>query len=127
MPSDETRTRPCGSCPYRRDVPSGVWDKSEYRKLRAYDRPTYAQPLAAFMCHTDPDSFCAGWVGCEHARRPGYELLALRIRGCRDSKPEHGVPLFDSGTEAADHGMKELENPSEEACRLIESLAVARS
>lgn len=27
------RTEPCETCPYRRDVPSGVWSADEYRKL----------------------------------------------------------------------------------------------
>ena len=28
---------PCTSCPYRRDAPAGVWDKSDYEKLRGRD------------------------------------------------------------------------------------------
>lgn len=28
------RKTPCASCPYRKDVPSGVWEASEYEKLR---------------------------------------------------------------------------------------------
>ncbi|WP_336794377.1 DUF6283 family protein [Gordonia malaquae] len=43
--------RPCESCPYRRDVPSGVWAESEYEKLRAYDAPTGEQPVRLFLCH----------------------------------------------------------------------------
>nr|WP_280343300.1 DUF6283 family protein [Nocardia neocaledoniensis] len=33
--------RPCVSCPYRRDVPSGVWDFGEYEKLRGYVPPRW--------------------------------------------------------------------------------------
>jgi hypothetical protein len=29
--------KPCESCPYRKDVPSGVWSEGEYRKLPQYD------------------------------------------------------------------------------------------
>jgi hypothetical protein len=29
--------RPCASCPYRKDVPSGIWAAHEYTKLLAYD------------------------------------------------------------------------------------------
>ncbi|MEV6909068.1 DUF6283 family protein [Amycolatopsis sp. NPDC051071] len=48
---------PCRSCPYRRDVPSGVWDISEYEKLARYDRDTGEQPTGLFQYHlTDKDS-----------------------------------------------------------------------
>lgn len=30
---EEPSPRLCESCPYRRDVPSGIWDRSEYAKL----------------------------------------------------------------------------------------------
>ena len=41
---------PCGSCPYRQDVPSGVWAASEYEKLPAYDAPeTFMQPPGLFI------------------------------------------------------------------------------
>lgn len=42
---------PCASCPYRRDVPSGVWAPEEYEKLRRYDAPTMEQPPQVFLCH----------------------------------------------------------------------------
>src|SRR3954467_54109 len=99
--------RPCQSCPYRRDVPSGVWSSTEYAKLVAYDAPTYAQPLALFQCHQNGADdgrarVCAGWVGCH-----GQELLALRlavstgrldplVMGYRTT-----VALFASGRDAA--------------------------
>lgn len=35
--------KPCASCPYRRDVPEGVWHPEEYSKLRAYDGSTGEQ------------------------------------------------------------------------------------
>ena len=43
--------RPCDSCPYRQDVPSGIWAASEYAKLPAYDAPTCAQSARLFLCH----------------------------------------------------------------------------
>lgn len=42
---------PCGSCPYRRDVPSGIWSEEEYDKLPQYDLPTGDQPPNVFLCH----------------------------------------------------------------------------
>ncbi|MGW4372017.1 DUF6283 family protein [Nocardia takedensis] len=66
-------------CPYRRDVPSGIWDHTEYRKLRAYDNELPDQPAALFQSHQqdagdDRRRMCAGWVGCH-----GPTLLALRL------------------------------------------------
>lgn len=43
--------RPCDSDPYRKDVPSGIWDASEYAKLARYDGPTANQPAGLFLCH----------------------------------------------------------------------------
>lgn len=37
------------------------------------------------------------------------------------------VPLFDSGAEAAEHGMRDIEEPSEEASRVIEKIVNRRS
>lgn len=114
--------RPCSSCPYRRDVPSGIWDASEYEKLRAFDLDTAYQPRGLFQCHqADPGSgqerICAGWAGCH-----GPELMGLRwalVLG-RISDETYAaavtytspVPLFASGNEAADHGLAGLERPS---------------
>lgn len=108
--------RPCQSCPYRRDVPSGVWDADEYSKLIRYDNDTAEQPANLFMCHNQHDSLCSGWLGCH-----GDNLLALRVglitgalsgdeftSACDYVSP---VPLFDSGAEAADHGMSDIDAP----------------
>ncbi|MFD5890998.1 DUF6283 family protein [Streptomyces sp. NPDC060334] len=104
--------RPCESCPYRRDVPAGIWARSEYEKLRLYDADTSRQPMRMFQCHqTDADSdvrrVCGGWAGCHK----GEELLALRLavlRGSMDAATfratveyESPVPLFSTGSEAA--------------------------
>lgn len=105
--------RPCESCPYRRDVPSGVWAGSEYEKLVQYDAETPAQPPRMFQCHQSDASgedarVCAGWAGCH-----GKELLAPRLELMRGKidlagyqaivEYESPVPLFDSGADAAAH------------------------
>lgn len=110
---------PCGSCPYRRDAPSGLWSEDEYAKLPEYDLPCHAQPPLAFFCHQSPDRICAGWAGVHDMT----ECLGLRILvsinpsmsvetidAIVDYKTD--TPLFSSGAEAAAHGMKELECPS---------------
>jgi len=125
--------RPCESCPYRRDVPSGVWSADEYAKLRDYDNETYDQPLGVFQCHqSGPQDraarLCAGWVGCH-----GQELLALRVgvaSGQLDASVmayETDVPLFASGAEAAEHGECDIEEPGEAALDLVAKIAASRA
>lgn len=122
--------RPCESCPYRRDVASGVWAHEEYEKLRRYDRETHKQPTGVFQCHQGKDAsgrmrVCAGWAGCHD----GNHLLALRMGamvGVLDMATVDAVidyvspvPLFASGSEAADHGQREIEHPDGAAVRTI--------
>jgi hypothetical protein len=120
-------SRPCGSCPYRRDVPSGVWAVEEYAKLPRYDQPTADQPMGVFMCHQQDERLCAGWVGCHDMD----DSLALRI-AARALGPEAveavldystDVPLFSSGREAAEHGLADLAAPGPQAARTIDRLA----
>lgn len=109
------RAEPCSACPYRRDAPSGVWSADEYDKLRLYDQETWAQPLRGFACHATPDHHCHGWAVVHSNRGGEYELLALRINFPDNGIPEPRVGLFGSGSEAADHGERDLADPSPEA------------
>ena len=111
---------PCGSCPYRRDAPSGIWHKREYDKLPDYDAPTWLQPRAVFMCHQKDGMLCAGWVACH-----GRELLALRLARNIDPSVYHyktTVPVFGSGAEARDHGIREIRKPGAKAKTMISGL-----
>lgn len=116
--------RPCGSCPYRRDVPAGVWDGSEYEKLPLYDAPTGDQPSAIFKCHQDDGRACAGWVACnDMAENLAIRLALLDGRLTDDQFDalldyETPTPLFGSGQEAADHGRSVL-IPGPDALRII--------
>lgn len=119
------RKEPCSSCPYRQDVPSGVWAEETYDKLVPYDAPTGDQPGGAFACHSTPDHECHGWAVTHSNRGHAYELLALRIMEADGEEvriPEPGVPMFSSGTEAAEHGKRDIEHPSEEALAMVEKL-----
>jgi hypothetical protein len=112
---------PCGSCPYRKDVPSGIWERCEYDKLPAYDGPTWSQSTAVFLCHQRNGHLCGGWLACHGPQ----ELLALRI--ARDIDPDvydyvTHIPVFASGAEARAHGIKEIAAPSEQASRIIRGL-----
>lgn len=117
--------RPCSSCPYRRDVPAGVWDAEEYAKLPRYDGETFEQPVGVFHCHQQDGRVCAGWVGCHDMG----QSLAVRLGASRgDLTPETvdalmdyttPTPLFATGAEAAAHGAAGIRNPDERAHRLI--------
>ncbi|MEV7068962.1 DUF6283 family protein [Streptomyces collinus] len=130
--------RPCESCPYRRDVPAGIWASEEYAKLRRYDADTPDQPTGLFQCHqADADSavrrVCAGWAGC-HASE---ELLALRLAvldGSMDATTylavveyTSPVPLFPSGSDAAAHGEAGIDAPDETARRVINKIIQTRN
>jgi hypothetical protein len=120
---------PCGSCPYRKDVPSGVWAKSEYDKLPEYDNEMiYLQPTAAFFCHQQTGSLCAGWVGCHDMDNS----LGLRFALVNEvlSKGQYlealeyecPIPLWESGKAARDHGVAEVLNPGNDALRVVKKL-----
>lgn len=124
------RKRPCPSCPYRRDVPSGLWDASEYDKLPAYDGEIADQAMAGatglFDCHQRTGELCAGWAGCHDM----YNNLAVRLHAA-DIDPsvyeyESPVPLFASGAEAAEHGKRDIDEPGEDAQELIGKLTRLR-
>lgn len=129
--------RPCASCPYRTDVPSGIWDASEYAKLPAYDRPTMEQPPQLFLCHqhdrgSEHSRVCGGWAGCHD----GDELLALRfalIDGRMAVEAAKAtinyrspVPLFPSGAAAAEHGLAEITRPGSAAAAAMRKIGRQR-
>jgi hypothetical protein len=121
-------SRPCGSCPYRQDVPSGVWAAEEYEKLPEFDLPTGEQPASVFMCHQQNDRLCAGWVAVHDMD----ESLGLRLAvamGAIDPADQAAVldystdvPLWPSGAEAAAHGVAEIEDPDPQARRIVAKL-----
>lgn len=135
MPSLKPRKNPCASCPFRRDVPSGVWAESEYDKLPDYDGSTTDQAMAGavgvFLCHNDPAaSVCAGWSALADDN-----TLALRMARFTDKDVDveaildyaTDVPLFASGAEAAEHGKREITAPSDKAVKTIGKVARVRA
>jgi Family of unknown function (DUF6283) len=118
----EVRVKPCGACPYRKDVPSGVWAAEEYDKLRPYDNPTAEQPFQGFSCHATPEYYCHGWAVVHTSRGHAYDLIALRFSPPSTWPEPCGIELFDSGNEAADHGQAEAELPGAAALAAIERL-----
>jgi hypothetical protein len=125
----DVRKESCQVCPYRRDVPSGVWAAVEYEKLAEYDRETAQQPPSFFGCHATPEHICHGWAVVHGRQGPGHELLGLRLLAAigewdmSNEIPPEGTPLFSSGGEACEHGKRDIENPSPEALRAVRRLA----
>lgn len=115
---------PCGTCPYRKDVPSGIWERSEYEKLPAYDGGTVDQIMAGatalFMCHQRDGCLCGGWL-MTHDRD---HLAALRFHPVDPSVADYApdVEVWGSGQEAHDHGVRDLDDPSDEAKRRMTGL-----
>ena len=116
---------PCKSCPYRKDVPSGLWHSDEYDKLPEYDGSIAEQAMngatSVFMCHQQDGRLCAGWVATHKS-----ELLALRIRASDIDASvwdyESPVPVFSSGKDASDHGKRDIVEPSVAAVSAIKIL-----
>jgi hypothetical protein len=121
---------PCGSCPYRQDVPSGLWHSSEYAKLPRYDLPTGEQPAGLFSCHQQEEQgrLCSGWAGCHDMGQTLAVRVAVisgRLSGAQmDELLDYrtDVPLFESGAEAAVHGLRDLAEPSPRAQRAMDKL-----
>lgn len=118
----KARKSPCSSCPYRRDVPSGIWAAEEYELLPNFDGEIMEQVEAGathlFFCHQQDGHLCSGWVGCH-----GTDAIAIRVNSHRLDESvftyESPVPLFASGREACDHGMRDIESPSEAAMQTV--------
>lgn len=119
---------PCGSCPYRRDVPSGLWAEEEYARLPQFDLGMPFQPPSVFMCHQADGRVCAGWAGCHDME----DSLGIRLALIGEYMSEEvfyalldyvaSVPLFASGAEAAAHGRAQIADPPLEARRTIRKL-----
>jgi len=122
---------PCKTCPYRKDVPSGVWAQEEYDKLKTYDGEVFEQlekgALGRFDCHQRDGMMCAGWI----ATHGPQNLLALRVDAANIA-PEvwnykSPVPVFGSGAEAAKHGVRDIKRPGADARNAINRLIRKRN
>lgn len=119
---------PCDSCPYRLDVPSGVWSPEHYQLLPLYDQETYAQPASVFLCHQKDGRVCAGWAGC-HDMGQSLGVRMGVLMGTFGPETQEAlweyttpVPLHPTGQAACDHGMRDIDHPSPEATALMNRL-----
>lgn len=123
---------PCASCPYRRDVPSGIWSSEEYEKILRYDNETWQQPPRAFLCHQADGCLCRGWLDVH-----GSGLLGLRIAcaiGTLDPEAvskaldeDPATPVFASAAEAAKHGRRAIKRPGKKAREMVSKLEKKRA
>lgn len=122
---------PCSSCPYRRDTPPAVWDVEEYEKLRTYDNDPPDTSFAIFMCHQGPmigqELVCKGWLNVHP------DCIAVRVAVARgeisveDRDHRTNIPLYRSGNEAANAGMKGIRRPGRAARTMIGKLKTLRA
>lgn len=81
---DAARTAPCGTCPYRRSTPVGIWHPAEYENLREQDANEFSG--RSFGCHEDKGKSesgpCLGWLADQ--KRRGIPSIQLRLRLMRD-------------------------------------------
>lgn len=119
---------PCGSCPYRRDTPAGVWAAEEYAKLPAWDdQMAFA---GTFLCHSaniggSSNTVCRGWLEV-HERNMSVRLACFRIEWNEKNRRATKVPLYRSGIEAARAGMRGVKRPSRRAVSVMRKLTRAR-
>lgn len=117
---------PCGSCPCRRDVPSGLWAKEEYEKLLVYDGSIAEQLLrgavGVFQCHQRDGNLCAGWLACHGPDN----LVALRTTRLPLDPAvfdyQTDVPVFTSGAAAYRHGLARITRPGKRAVAMVAGL-----
>lgn len=135
----------CGSCPYRRDTPSGVWAAEHYELLREMDSrrvidlpypdgkggtvtlPTNNPNLATFHCHqenaTGCPTICRGWLSVERHSIGARLLVATGAIDPEDVPTEDESDIYYStGTEASEAGLVDIEEPGPEAERLMQRL-----
>ena len=105
----------CGTCPYRRSTPLGVWDKTEYDNLREQDGQQFGK---TFGCHLNDDSVCRGWVADQ--KRRGVPSISLRMQLATNHK---GIgELF----QAIDEDDSDLYSSIDEMCEANEGRAFPR-
>jgi hypothetical protein len=138
--------RACSSCPYLRSHPSGVWSRDEYEKLRLYDTghevpcpnadgtpATVRVPeLATFWCHqtnrTGQPTACRGWLSAHRSHAAVNLAMAFGAIRPEDIPTEDESDIyFQTGTEAAENGLRDIDAPDTEACEMAERLVKKRA
>lgn len=117
---------PCSSCPYRKDVPPGVWHESEYEKLRGYDDNS---TLGVFLCHHtsgERQTVCRGWLYVHQDSVAARLACATGAVTVDQLFAEVPVECYGSGNEAADAGLAGVEKPTVEAVLMGRKIRAAK-
>lgn len=118
-------SNPCATCPYRKDVPSGVWHHDEYERLRKFDDEPRADNLGTFLCHQTnvcgKEIACKGWL-MVHRESVAVRLAMLRGHIDESAFSPTDVALHDSGNAAADFGQRDIERPRRTALKVMQKL-----
>jgi hypothetical protein len=123
----QVNPEPCFSCPYRKDVPSGVWHTEEYEKLRKYDEPPIGEmpALEIFLCHqtkvAGQEIVCKGWC-MVHIDSIAVRLAQLQGQLFPEAFTPTKAELHASGNAAADFGEKDIKRPKANAVKVSEKL-----
>jgi hypothetical protein len=117
---------PCNSCPYRKDVPSGVWSPEEYQKLPTYDENVPEPAFAAFLCHqtnlAGKQTACRGWLSV-HKNSIAVRLAVLTGQvTVKQVLAKVRAKLYRTGAAACRAGMKHVKHPTIQARLLIMKL-----
>lgn len=93
--------KPCEQCPWRKDVPTGVFPVSAYQHSA---RTAYDMSINTFACHMrtpDKPATCAGFLmrGADH--NLGVRLAILDKRYDPRTVSDGGYPLYRSYREMA--------------------------
>ena len=114
--------RPCPTCPYRVDCPSGVWDRTEYEKLPRYDRN---ETFATFLCHqttaTGEQTVCRGWLTV-HAESVAARMGVLNGEFTDDERYADREQSCGRPGRRRATLVRDIDAPSEAAVAKVESL-----
>jgi hypothetical protein len=73
---------PCANCPYRKDAPLQLWEKSHFEEVIQSENAEYGLG-AVFYCHkhTDKSMLCGGWLLTQKTRNiPNTYLKLLMLK-----------------------------------------------
>ena len=108
---------PCGSCPYRKDAPLGLWHPAEFDNLLKQDGNEMQG--AAFGCHAtikaENPSVCAGWLLDQKKR--GIPSIQLRLHLMQNSEALQCLEEVNSGGHELYDSIREMVEANEELGR----------
>jgi len=69
------RKSPCGNCPYRKDAPLQLWDRSEFEKLAEENQKQFG---GIYDCHKKDGHICVGYLMLQEQH--GFPNINLRLK-----------------------------------------------